>query len=187
MIKRWFKTAVILSLLAYSPRVFAERPAGAALGDLSGAVVLQGLDAIPSPSEIVVPLAAPAQDAVRASSPAPAPGRSLTPVIGDQNRAAKIMSLIGKIHNGQPLPYAHDGTIFTNKEGRLPDMPRGFYKEYTLIIGDGASSVVIGGTTYPVAPALSARGAERIIIGGGERIYYTPDHYAHFIELTIVY
>jgi guanyl-specific ribonuclease Sa len=47
--------------------------------------------------------------------------------------------------------------------------------------------VVIGGVTYQVAPDLSARGSERVIIGGGEKIYYTPDHYAHFILLTVVY
>ena len=186
MFKRWFKAAVILSLLAAAPRVFAERPAGTALGDLSGAVVLQGLDAIPSPNEIIIPMAAPAAD-TRATAMAPAPGRDFTPEIRDAARIKAIMKLVSDIYNGNHLPYSQDGSIFSNKEGRLPQQPRGYYHEYTLLTGSAPHVVTIGGNTYQVAPDLSARGSERVIIGGGQYIYYTPDHYKNFILLTVVY
>ncbi len=33
------------------------------------------------------------------------------------------------IKQGGPFPYPKDGTIFGNREGRLPPRPRGYYKE----------------------------------------------------------
>ena len=67
-------------------------------------------------------------------------------------------------------------------------MPYGYYHEYTLLPGgDYPSSVTIGGTTYPLSPKLGKRGNERIIIGGGNKIYYTMDHYRTFVELQVVY
>jgi guanyl-specific ribonuclease Sa len=35
-------------------------------------------------------------------------------------------------------------------------------------------------------PVLSARGPERLMIGDNREVYYTPDHYATFVYLTIV-
>ena len=114
------------------------------------------------------------------------PGRDLAPKVEDPARVAAILKLVSDIYNNAPLPYSQDGATFTNKEGRLPKQPLGFYKEYTLLTGDAPHTVVIDGQTYQVAPDLSARGSERVIIGGGEKLYYTPDHYAHFIQLTVV-
>lgn len=159
----------------------------AAMQSLSGGV-LPGFDAVPAPAEITIPLAAPERVAEETRAGlAPKPGRDFTPKIEDQARIKAIMKLITDIVNGVHLPYSQDGAIFSNKEGRLPQQPKGYYKEYTLLTGSAPHTVVIGGTTYQVAPDLSARGSERVIIGGGEHIYYTPDHYAHFIELTVVY
>lgn len=190
----WLNIAAAFMLLAAgTASAQSGKSQPAALNGLAGSYVFDTLTDLPAPADVSVPMAqpvpvaAPAQAAERSYSGAPAPGTSLTPVIQDQNRATKIMELIAKIHNGEPLPYSHDGIVFTNKEGVLPPAAKGYYHEYTLVIGDGANSVVIGDTTYPVAPALSARGAERIIIGGGQLIYYTPDHYRHFIQLQIVY
>ncbi len=188
----WLNAAAALILLAAGTvSAQSDKSQSAAISGLAGSYVFDTLTDLPAPADVGVPAAQPAPVQVpaaeRSSAGAPAPGTSLTPVIQDQNRADKIMELIAKIHNGDPLPYSHDGIVFTNREGVLPQAPKGYYHEYTLVIGDGASSVVIGDTTYPVAPALSARGAERIIIGGGQLIYYTPDHYSHFIQLQIVY
>ncbi len=157
----------------------------AALQSLSGGVLL-GFDALPAPAEIAVPLAAPERVAEETRAGAPQPGRDFSPRIEDQARVKAINKLLSDIVNGVHLPYSQDGAIFSNKEGRLPQQPKGYYKEYTLLTGSAPHTVVIGGTTYQVAPDLSARGSERVIIGGGEHIYYTPDHYAHFIELTVV-
>ena len=115
-----------------------------------------------------------------------APGRDLTPKVEDPIRVKAILKLVSDVYNNVQLPYAQDGTTFKNKEGRLPKQPVGFYKEYTLLTGDAPHTVVIGGTTYQVAPDQGARGSERCVIGGGARLYYTPDHYAQFIELTVV-
>lgn len=114
------------------------------------------------------------------------PGYDLTPRVEDKARVKAILKLVGDIYNGVHLPYHQDGATFTNREGKLPKQPLGYYKEYTLLTGNAPHTVVIGGQTYQVAPDLSARGSERIIIGGGEFMYYTPDHYAHFIRLTVV-
>ena len=124
-------------------------------------------------------------------NPAVAPGTGFSPKINDPVRTTAINDLLGKIAACKPLPYAHDGVVNNNSEGHMPQAPKGYYKEYTLMVpgrqtGDGAVPVDIGGTIYMTGKMLSARGPERIIIGGGQRIYYTPDHYATFIELTIV-
>ncbi len=119
---------------------------------------------------------------------APQPGRGFSPNLADQNRVNAINDLLGKIRRGESFPYSHDGIVFQNKEGRLPQMPYGYYHEYTLLPGgDYPSSVTIGGTTYPLSPKLGKRGNERIIIGGGNKIYYTMDHYKTFVELQVVY
>ena len=119
------------------------------------------------------------------------PGSDITPKIDDPVRFKAITDLLGKIAGCKPLPYPHDGIINTNTEGGMPAAPKDFYKEYTLMVpgrntGDPAVPVVIGGQTYMTGPVLSARGPERIIIGGGKEIYYTMDHYKTFLHLTIV-
>lgn len=124
---------------------------------------------------------------VKAASRVVQPGTSILPVINDQGRVQTILALIQKIHDNTPLPYSHDGITYSNKEGHLPAQPAGFYKEYTLIPpANSAWTITIGGQTYQVSPNTGGRGAERIIIGNGELVYYTPDHYRTFIQLTIV-
>ncbi len=115
-----------------------------------------------------------------------APGRDLAPKVEDTVRVAAILKLVSDVYNNVHLPYSQDGTTFTNKEGRLPKQPLGFYKEYTLLTGSAPHTVVIGGQSYKVSPDQGPRGSERCVIGGGEKLYYTPDHYVRFIELTVV-
>jgi len=67
------------------------------------------------------------------------------------------------IKQGGPFPYPKDGTIFGNREGRLPHRPRGYYKEYTV-----------------KTPGLRHRGARRIVAGSGGEFYYSDDHYNTF-------
>jgi guanyl-specific ribonuclease Sa len=69
------------------------------------------------------------------------------------------------IARGGPFPHPQDGTVFGNREGHLPAMPRGYYHEYTV-----------------ETPGLSHRGARRIITGGQPPAawYYTDDHYDSF-------
>ena len=36
------------------------------------------------------------------------------------------------IEQGGPFPYSRDGVTFQNRERRLPEKPRGYYREYTV-------------------------------------------------------
>ncbi len=72
------------------------------------------------------------------------------------------------IKQGGPFPHPRkDGSTFGNFEKRLPQQPRGYYREYTV-----------------PTPGSRDRGARRIIAGNppatsGE-YYYTDDHYRSF-------
>ena len=76
------------------------------------------------------------------------------------------------IKHGGPFPYPRkDGSTFGNFEKRLPERPRGYYREYTV-----------------PTPGSRDRGARRIVAGGGRHgdvarsgeYYYTHDHYRSF-------
>ena len=69
------------------------------------------------------------------------------------------------IAQGGPFSHPQDASVFGNREGRLPPMPRGYYREYTV-----------------ETPGLDYRGARRIIAGGDPPVvyYYTDDHYNTF-------
>ncbi|MEU6091231.1 ribonuclease [Streptomyces sp. NPDC047085] len=76
---------------------------------------------------------------------------------------AEARQTLALIDKGGPFPYARDGSVFGNFEGRLPKHPRGYYHEYTV-----------------QTPGSRDRGARRIITGQGGEIYYTDDHYDSF-------
>jgi ribonuclease T1 len=75
------------------------------------------------------------------------------------------------IQAGGPFRYRKDGSVFGNREKRLPQQARGYYREYTV-----------------PTPGAKDRGARRIVAGSGERgdvrtsgeYYYTDDHYTSF-------
>jgi guanyl-specific ribonuclease Sa len=69
--------------------------------------------------------------------------------------------------HGGPFPYPQDGSIFRNREARLPSRQIGFYREYTV----------------PV-PGEPDRGPRRLIIGGATELYYTGDHYVSFVVVN---
>lgn len=73
--------------------------------------------------------------------------------------------VLRRIADGGPHPYRQDGSVFQNREGRLPSQPRGYYREYTV-----------------ETPGLGHRGARRIVTGGQPpaAYYYTDDHYDSF-------
>lgn len=118
---------------------------------------------------------------------APAPGKGFSPVVYDAVRSNLLMKLVSDVYNGGKLPYSQDGVTFQNREGLLPAMPSGYYREYTLITGDAPHTVKIGDAVYQVSADLGKRGAERLVIGGGEKLYYSPDHYKTFIQLAVTY
>lgn len=119
------------------------------------------------------------------------PGRAFSPAVSDARRDRAIKDLLAKIAACERMPYDNDGNIHSKPRPGLPRKPYGYYLEYTLIVpgrktGAGPEPVLIGGVTYTAGPVLSARGAERLMIGGGREVYYTPDHYTTFVYLDIV-
>lgn len=71
------------------------------------------------------------------------------------------------IRRGGPFRYRQDGSVFGNREKRLPARERGYYREYTV-----------------PTPGAKDRGARRIVAGADVRTageyYYSDDHYASF-------
>jgi ribonuclease T1 len=84
---------------------------------------------------------------------------------------AEALDTLALIKRGGPFPYRKDGTVFRNREKRLPPQPRGYYTEYTVR-----------------TPSSRDRGARRIVAGRGAardpatsgEYYYTDDHYNTF-------
>ena len=81
--------------------------------------------------------------------------------------AAATLALI---ENGGPYPHRQDGSVFQNRERRLPERARGHYREYTV-----------------ATPGLGHRGPRRIVTGGDppSEYWYTDDHYGSFRRFEV--
>lgn len=89
------------------------------------------------------------------------------PYIEVDQLPVEAQNTIKLIDAGGPFPYDEDGSVFSNREGILPDEPRGYYHEYTV-----------------ETPGSDDRGARRIVGGDHDKIlYYTDDHYASFSRI----
>ena len=144
----WVVAALLFAVWLFWPRV-VKSPA---------------VDEIPpaasAPASTPTALARPDAHAV---APADAPAdahASLPAFLPEEARQTVVMIL-----HGGPFPHRQDGTVFGNREGRLPAKPRGYYHEYTVD-----------------TPGLDHRGARRIVTGGQPPAawYYTDDHYDSF-------
>src|ERR687885_360015 len=70
----------------------------------------------------------------------PSPGGRSVAVVSTANRPVRPLSQLPPqaaqvwqlIQHGGPFPYPQDGTVFGNREGRLPARQAGFYREYTV-------------------------------------------------------
>jgi RHS repeat-associated protein len=82
------------------------------------------------------------------------------------NLRHELRPTLDRINRGERFPHRNDGSIFGNREGRLPQRPYGYYREYV----------------HPT-PGVEGPGAQRLVIGQEGEIYYTPDHYRTFILL----
>ena len=85
------------------------------------------------------------------------------PEVAASELPAEARQTIALIRRGGPFPYPRDGIEFRNFEKRLPVMPRGYYREYTVR-----------------TPGAKDRGARRIVAGRDGELYYTDDHYDSF-------
>ncbi|MCC5865488.1 MAG: ribonuclease [Wenzhouxiangella sp.] len=74
--------------------------------------------------------------------------------------------VLARISAGKSDPHRNDGSVFQNREGRLPARPRGHYREYVVR-----------------TPGIRHAGPQRVVIGADGEIYYTADHYRSFQRL----
>ncbi|NOT88225.1 MAG: ribonuclease [Lysobacter sp.] len=83
---------------------------------------------------------------------------------------AEAIDTLRLIERGGPYPYRQDDGVFGNRERRLPQQSRGYYREYTV-----------------ETPGSRDRGARRIIAGGRPPVeyFYTDDHYGRFQRFTL--
>lgn len=88
------------------------------------------------------------------------------PTVSVNKLPPEAKQTIQLIRQGGPFPYSKDGTVFSNRERILPKAPQGYYREYTV-----------------PTPGISGRGARRLVVGKGDEIYYTGDHYKSFVRV----
>ena len=94
------------------------------------------------------------------------PSPDSLPVVSLGQLPSQAADTVALIDSGGPFPYDQDDSVFGNFEGLLPDEPRGYYREYTV-----------------VTPGSEDRGARRIIAGENGELYWTDDHYQSFSRI----
>lgn len=105
-----------------------------------------------------------AQESVQAQKPAQA--QKKVEIVRDAEERAELQKTLDLIARGGPFPFRNDGGVFANRERRLPQQERGYYREYTV-----------------VTPRAQDRGARRVVRGNGGETYYTRDHYRTFVRI----
>jgi ribonuclease T1 len=101
-----------------------------------------------------------------AASPPPASASSSRPDPIPADQRPQLQQTLALIAKGGPFPYEKDGTVFQNRENKLPPRPRGYYREYTV-----------------PTPGASNRGARRVVQGKDGDTWYTSDHYKTFVRI----
>jgi ribonuclease T1 len=78
-----------------------------------------------------------------------------------------LSDTLARIDAGRRLKnFRNDGTVFQNRERRLPTKPSGYYREWV----------------HPT-PGFFGPGPQRIVTGEGGEAFYTPDHYRTFEKI----
>lgn len=92
---------------------------------------------------------------------------SSLPAVDVSALPVEALDTLDLVATNGPYPFDRDGLVFQNREGLLPDRPRGHYQEFTVI-----------------TPGSDDRGARRIVAGADGELYYTADHYSSFAEIV---
>lgn len=74
--------------------------------------------------------------------------------------------VLERIAAGERHPHPNDGSIYYNRSRALPRRENGYYREYVV-----------------PTPGLNGPGPQRLVVGRGGGVYYTPDHYDTFIRI----
>ncbi|MFO0902809.1 MAG: ribonuclease domain-containing protein [Pirellulales bacterium] len=74
-----------------------------------------------------------------------------------------LTDTLKRIDRGERLEFPHDGTVFQNREGRLPEKPAEHYREWVHR-----------------TPGMAGPGPQRVVTGEDGEAYYTHDHYETF-------
>lgn len=77
-----------------------------------------------------------------------------------------LTDTLERISAGERLRFRNDGSVFGNRERRLPPRQAGYYREWV----------------HPT-PELDGPGPQRVVTGEKGEIYYTHDHYRTFKKL----
>lgn len=77
-----------------------------------------------------------------------------------------LAPVFARIAAGERDSHRNDGTVFGNREGRLPRAARGYYTEWVVR-----------------TKGLRGVGPQRLITGQRGEAFYTPDHYETFIQV----
>ena len=77
-----------------------------------------------------------------------------------------LQPTLDRIARGEKNSHRNDGTTFGNRERRLPQKSSGYYTEYV----------------HPTK-GINGPGPQRVIVGKGGDIWYTPDHYETFKKI----
>jgi ribonuclease T1 len=117
-------------------------------------------------TETSTPSQKPAQAQKPEQAQKPAQAQRGNGIVRDAEERAELQKTLDLIARGGPFPYRNDGGVFANRERRLPQRERGYYREYTV-----------------VTPGAQDRGARRVIRGNGGETYYTRDHYRTFVRI----
>jgi len=77
-----------------------------------------------------------------------------------------LTATLQRIDRGQRLSFPNDGSVFRNRERRLPSRNEGYYREWV----------------HPT-PKLSGPGPQRVVTGAQGEAFYTHDHYRTFKKI----
>ncbi|MGH3714247.1 MAG: ribonuclease domain-containing protein [Micromonosporaceae bacterium] len=94
--------------------------------------------------------------------------RSGLPQVAVAELPAEARDVLETIERGGPYDYPQDDQEFRNRERRLPERERGYYREYTV-----------------PTPGEADRGARRLVVGEDGDVYYTADHYESFRQVRL--
>ena len=86
--------------------------------------------------------------------------------IAESDLPAEAAVTMGLVRSDGPYPFDEENVVFGNRDGLLPERPRGYYREFTV-----------------ETPGDHDRGPRRLVQGRAGDLFWTTDHYASFRQV----